>query len=190
METKSEAAAEKRRKFGALDIAYIGIFTALLAVCSWITVPTVIPVTLQTFGVCAAAGFLGAKRGVMTVAAYILLGVVGMPVFSNFSSGVGQIAGPTGGYIIGFLFTALIVGAAADIFGKKIWVYAVSMVLGIATLYAFGTAWFVLVYNRAAENAVSASAALSKCVVPFIIPDLLKAAAATALCSALKKRIK
>ena len=182
METKSETMAEKKRKFGALDIAYIGIFTALLAVCSWITVPTVIPVTLQTFGVCAAAGFLGAKRGVMTVAAYILLGVVGMPVFSNFSSGVGQIAGPTGGYIIGFLFTALIVGAAADIFGRKIWAYAVSMVLGIAVLYAFGTAWYMFL------TASPLSAALISCVVPFLPGDALKIAAGAFLAKSVRRR--
>lgn len=181
---------EKKKKIKTADIAYVGIFTAIIAVCSWITVPTVIPVTLQTLAICTAAGLLGAKKGVAAVVAYIMLGIAGMPVFSNFSSGIGQIAGPTGGYLIGFVFTALIVGGAVDLFDKKIWVYAASMILGTAVCYAFGTVWFVLVYNAKAETAVSVSSALATCVVPFIIPDLVKLTAATGLCAALKKYIK
>lgn len=186
----AESKVKKRKKFTTLDMAYVGIFAAIIAVCSWISVPLTIPVTLQTMAVCLTAGLLGTKRGVLAVAAYLLIGLVGVPVFSNFTAGVSRLMGPTGGYLIGFIFTALIVGAATELFGDKIWVYAVSMIVGIAVLYAFGTAWYVIVYNGGNADTVTVSSALAACVVPFIIPDLIKISLATFFCSALKKRIK
>lgn len=186
----AESKVKKRKKFTTLDMVYVGIFAAIIAVCSWISVPLTIPVTLQTMAVCLTAGLLGTKRGVLAVAVYLLIGLVGVPVFSNFTAGVSRLMGPTGGYLIGFIFTALIVGAATELFGDKIWVYAVSMIVGIAVLYAFGTAWYVIVYNRGNADAVTVSSALAACVVPFIIPDLIKISLATFFCSVLKKHIK
>ena len=189
MEIKTtRSKAKKRKKFTTLDMAYVGIFAAIIAVCSWISIPFTIPVTLQTMAVCITAGLLGTKRGVLTILIYFFIGLAGVPVFSNFSAGAGQLMGPTGGYLIGFIFTALIVGAATEFFGDKIWVYAVSMILGIAVLYAFGTAWFIIIYNRGNADAVTVSGALSMCVVPFIIPDLIKIALATFFCKALRQR--
>lgn len=181
---------KKRKKLTTFDMVYVGIFAAIIAVCSWISIPLTIPVTLQTMAVCITAGLLGTKRGTLTVLVYMLIGFVGMPVFSNFSAGVGQLMGPTGGYLIGFIFTALIIGIFTELLGSKIWVYAVSMIVGIAVLYAFGTAWFVIVYNRGNADAVTISGALAMCVVPFIIPDLIKIALATFFCTSLKKYIK
>ena len=191
MESGTVKRKEKvRKKFNTIDMVYVGIFAAIIAVCSWISVPLTIPVTLQTMAVCITAGLLGTKRGVLTVFIYMLIGFVGVPVFSNFSAGVGQLMGPTGGYLIGFIFTALIIGAFTELLGDKIWVYVLSMVLGIVVLYAFGTAWYIIVYNRANADVVTISGALSMCVVPFIIPDLIKIALATFFCRALKKHIK
>ena len=86
-------------KFQTKDIAYIGIFTALMAICSWISLPlpSGIPVTLQTFGVFLAVGILGGRRGTLAVAAYLLLGLVGAPVLAGFSGGVGSYLTPSGG---------------------------------------------------------------------------------------------
>lgn len=182
--------AKRRKKLTTFDMVYVGIFAAIIAVCSWISIPLTIPVTLQTMAVCITAGLLGAKRGTLTVLVYMLIGFVGVPVFSNFSAGVGQLMGPTGGYLIGFIFTALIIGISTELLGNKVWVYAVSMIVGIAVLYAFGTAWFIIVYNKANADAVTISGALGMCVVPFIIPDLIKIALATFFCTALKKHIK
>ncbi len=179
-----------KRKFAASDAAYIGVFTAIIAVCSWISIPAPIPFTLQTMGVCICAGILGAKKGALCVIVYILLGVIGIPVFSGFSSGIGQLLGPTGGYIIGFIFTALIIGGFSHLFGKKGIVLFLSMVLGIAVCYVFGTAWYMIVYNKSSEANVSLSGALGICVVPFIIPDMAKAAAAAFICLSLKKYTK
>lgn len=190
MSEESIQQKKAKKKFKTADIVYVGIFAAMIAVCSWISIPLAVPITLQTMGVCICSGFLGAKRGVLCIFVYIMLGVIGLPVFSGFSSGIGQLLGPTGGYIIGFIFTALIVGCVSSFISKKAWVLFISMIIGIAVLYVFGTAWFMIVYNRNNETAVSLSAALGMCVLPFIIPDIIKAAAATFICTSLKKYVK
>ena len=171
------------------DLAYIALFAVLMAVCSWISIPTVVPFTLQTFAVFLAVGVLGGKRGTLAVLVYILLGAVGVPVFSGFTGGLGILLGTTGGYIIGFLFTALVMWLMAAVLGKKLWVLAVSMVLGLAVCYAFGTAWFMVVYART-SGAVGLGTALGWCVIPFIIPDLAKIALALLLSHRLGKVLK
>ncbi|MDE6385436.1 MAG: biotin transporter BioY [Eubacterium sp.] len=181
---------KKSKRFKTIDLAYIGIFAALITVCSWISIPLpTVPITLQTMGVCIASGLLGTKRGTLTVIVYILLGLIGVPVFAGFSSGIGVLAGATGGYIIGFIFTALIVGIMLKLLGKKVWVYILSMIIGIAVCYAFGTAWF-MIYNNNKGDAVSLVMALGWCVTPFIIPDLVKIAVAAVLCRRLNKYVK
>ena len=86
----------------------IALFAVLLAVFSWTTIPFAVPFTLQTFGVYVALMLLGGKKGTIAIALYILLGAVGVPVFSGFKGGVGALLGPTGGYIFGFLATGLV----------------------------------------------------------------------------------
>ena len=95
------------QKIKTTDIAFIAMFSAILAVCSWISIPAAVPFTLQTFGVFLAVGVLGGKRGTLTVLTYILMGMIGVPVFAGFSGGIGCLLGSTGGYIIGFLFSAI-----------------------------------------------------------------------------------
>lgn len=164
-------------KFKTIDIVYIAVFAALMAVCSWISIPTMVPFTLQTFGVFLAVCLLGGKRGTLSVLVYILLGAVGLPVFAGFSGGISSLLGSTGGYIIGFLFSALIMWLCEILLGKKLWAYAVSMILGLIVCYAFGTVWFMVVYARS-SGAVGLITVLGWCVFPFIIPDLVKIALA------------
>ena len=177
------------RRSKTLDMAYIAIFAGVMAICSWISIPATVPFTLQTFGVFLAVGVLGGKRGTLSVLIYILLGAIGLPVFAGFSGGIGSILGTTGGYIIGFLFSALVMWGMEAAFGKKLWVRAFSMVLGLAVCYAFGTAWFMLVYART-SGAVGLGTVLGWCVIPFIIPDLVKIALALLLCKRLAKLIR
>ena len=92
-----EKTAGKTAKLSAKDMAQIGMMTALMAVCAWITVPFTIPFTLQTFGVFVTLRLLEGRRGTFAIALYILLGAVGVPVFSGFGAGGGVLAGPTGG---------------------------------------------------------------------------------------------
>lgn len=173
----------------ALTLTYIALSAALIAVCSWISIPTIVPFTLQTFAVCLISALLGAKRGTLAVIVYICLGAVGFPVFANFSGGLGSLFGTTGGYIFGFIFTALIVGAAVQKLGHKLYVIALSMLIGIAVCYAFGTAWFMFVYTSQ-TGAVGLVTVLGWCVFPFIIPDLIKIAVATILVNRLHRFIK
>ena len=166
-----------KRNYNTLDLVYTALGAVLIAVCSWISIPTTVPFTMQTFAVFFVLLALGGKRGTMSILVYILLGAVGMPVFAQFASGMGVLLGSTGGYIVGFLFTGLIYWFAAGIFGKKRWVQIASLLVGTAVLYAFGTAWFLLFYARTGQ-AVGIGAALAWCVIPFIVPDLIKMALA------------
>ena len=89
------------------DLVYIAVFAVLMAVCSWISVPTAVPFNLQTFAVFMAVGVLGGRRGTMSVALYIILGAVGVPVFAGMTGGIGILTGTTGGYIVGYFLPLL-----------------------------------------------------------------------------------
>lgn len=177
-----------KQSFKTTDIAYIGMFAALMAVCSWISIPTTVPFTLQTMGVFTAVGILGGKRGTTAVLVYILMGALGLPVFSGFTGGIGILFGSTGGYIIGFLASALVMWAMEAMFGRSRPVLLCAMVLGLLVCYAFGTVWFLQVYTRA-NGAVGLATVLGWCVIPFIIPDLVKISVAMVL-SDLRKYLK
>ena len=179
-----------KTKIRTLDMAYMALFAVLMAVCSWISLPLgPVPFTLQTFAVFLAVGVLGGRRSTITILVYILMGAVGLPVFSNFSGGIGQLMGATGGYILGFLGSALVMWAVEALLGKKTWVLAVSMVLGLVVCYAFGTFWFMQVYART-SGPVGVMAALGWCVFPYILPDLGKIALALLLGNRLSRVLK
>jgi biotin transport system substrate-specific component len=184
----SETQTKKRNKL--LDIVYIGVASALIAVCSWITIPLpTVPITLQTLGVCVVAGLLGFKRGTLATAIYIILGAIGVPVFANFSGGFAVILGQTGGYIIGFIFTAMIVGFVSDKFNGKLLPLIIAMVVGILVCYAFGTAWFAVVYAKSNDPATLLTI-LGWCVFPFLLPDAVKIAIAGIVANRVRKLIK
>ena len=156
-----------------LDVVYTGMFVVLIAICSWISIPTAVPFTLQTFGVFMAVETLGGKRGTMAVAVYILLGALGIPVFAGFSGGMGVLLGSTGGYIIGFVFSALTIWGIESAFGHGRVAAVLAMLSGLLVCYLFGTIWFMVVYARGG-NTASLITILGWCVFPFIIPDLAK----------------
>ncbi len=163
------------------DMVYIAMFAVLIAVCSWISVPATVPFTLQTFGVFVTVGVLGGKRGSLSVLVYLLLGMIGVPVFAGFSGGIGCLLGSTGGYIIGFLFSALVMWGMEIAFGKSRFVLVLSMILGLMVCYLFGTIWFMTVYART-TGAIGVMTALGWCVFPYIIPDGIKIVLAMILC--------
>lgn len=172
------AATTKNNK--TLDMVYIAMFAVLIAICSWISIPTMVPFTLQTFGIFVTVGILGGKRGSLSVLIYLLLGAIGVPVFAGFSGGVQALVGTTGGYIIGFLLSALLMWGMEKLLGRKTWVLALSMVLGLVACYAFGTFWFMEVYAKNSGE-IGLLTALGWCVFPFIIPDMIKIALALLL---------
>lgn len=168
------------------DMAYIAVFTVLIAICSWISIPMAVPFTLQTFAIFLSVLILGGKRGTLAVVIYVLLGAIGVPVFAGFCGGLGVLMRNTGGYIIGFIFSALVMWLMESLLGRKIWVQAVSMVLGLLVCYALGTVWFMFVYMRT-TGAVGLATVLGWCVLPFIIPDIVKIVLALSLGNSLRK---
>ena len=186
-ENKKEIRTENRNKShqAVLDMVYTAMFAAVICICSIVSVDIgTVPVTLQTFAICIAAAILGWKRGTVSVLVYVLLGAVGLPVFAGLKGGIQILTGPTGGYIIGFIFTAVIVGSAAEIFDRKLIPLVISMALGILVCYAVGTPWFMYVTKM--DFALS----LGFCVTPFIPFDAIKIVLATVIVNRLNKAVK
>lgn len=175
-----------------LDLAYIALFAVLTAVCAWITVPMPQPMvqfTLQTFAVFMTLAVLGGRRGTYAVVVYLLLGAVGVPVFSGMQGGLGVLLGSTGGYIVGFIAMALVYWLLTARLGASLPVTIAASVLGLAVCYAFGTAWYLAVYTST-KGPLRLMTALGWCVFPFIIPDLVKLVLAVLLARRVKRFLK
>ena len=188
MTTNSLPAVRSR----TLDLTYSALFAVLMAVCSWISTPSTplsVPFTLQTFGLFAAFTMLGGRRSTWAVAVYLLMGLAGLPVFAGFQGGAGVLLGATGGYIMGFLAAGLVYWLTTALLGEKLPAAVLACLLGMVTYYILGTAWFLAVYSRT-TGPIGLSAALGWCVIPFIVPDLLKMALAVVLSRRLKRFIK
>lgn len=177
-----------KKKSRIYDITFIAISAAIMAVCSWISIPGPVPFTLQTFGVFVTVGILGGRRGTLAMLVFLLLGAVGIPVFAGFSGGFGVLLGSTGGYLLGFLFTALIMWLFEKIPGNKTLMLILSMLVGLVVCYAFGTAWFMVVYGHN-TGPIGLGSTLMMCVVPFILPDLAKIALAFLISSRVRKYV-
>ncbi len=169
-------------------LALCGLFAALTAVCSYITIPlgfTPVPMTLGTLGVFLAGGLLGKKYGTISIAVYVLMGAVGIPVFAGFQAGIGVLAGPTGGFIIGYIPAAFIIGCGVDASaaaagGRKLALCIGAMILGLAACYVLGILWFLIL------TGTGLWASLVACVFPFIPADGVKILAALILVRRLK----
>lgn len=180
----SENIVSRPKAFKTREIVLISVFSAIMAVCSWISVPTVIPFTLQTFGVFCALSILGGKNGFFSVLVYILIGAVGMPVFSGFNAGLSALTSYSGGYIWGFLFLALVFWIAEKLFGKKLYIQVISLIIGMSVCYLCGTLWFMHVTKS------SFLYGLSACVLPYLLFDLLKLVCAVGISLKVKKYAK
>jgi len=185
-----------KNRLKTLDLVYIAVCAVVLAVCSWISIPTAVPFTMQTFGVYCVLLLLGGKRGTLSIIVFLLLGAVGLPVFAGFSGGIGSLLGSTGGYLIGFIFMGLIYWLTEALLirtqnssASKLAVKAAALVVGLAVCYAFGTVWFMSVYARQ-TGAIGLGTALGWCVLPFIVPDLVKLAIAVPLSARLTKAVR
>lgn len=158
------------KNFKTIDIVTVSLAAALMCICSWIQIPSAVPFTLQTFAVFFVALVLGAGKGFLAATIYTLLGIVGLPVFSGFQSGVSALLGPTGGYIIGFILCVFIVGVLADKKGFALPFAIVYIVTGLVICYTAGTLWYIFTYSKG-----DVLGAFSVCVLPFIVPDVIKA---------------
>ena len=170
------------------DLTYTALGAVLIVICSWISVPAPVPFTLQTFAVFCVLELLGGRRGTLAVLLYLLLGAVGLPVFSGFRGGVGALLGPTGGFLLGFLLTGLLYWLC-ERFARRAALRVLVLALGLALCYAFGTAWFMAVYARGGE-ALALGTALGWCVWPFLLPDGAKLALAMLLARRVRPLLK
>lgn len=187
---KKDIVREERKDFFSIqDITLVALFAAFITICSFITIPIgPVPFSLQTFGVFVTAGLLGTKRGTISVLVYVLLGLIGVPVFRG-NGGIGVLVGVTGGYITGFIFSALIIGSI-NYFIKtnkpriRFVILVISMIVGDVVCFLIGTVQFMAV------SETNLTYALANCVVPFIIPDLVKIFWAAVFINAVRKHIK
>ena len=168
--------AKKQPRFRTIELAYIALGTALIAVCAWITVPFTVPFTMQLFAVFLVLMLIGGRNGTISIAVYLLLGAVGVPVFSGFKGGFGVLIGMTGGYLVGMLLIGIVYWILTKLIGKKLWTELLAFVIGLLLCYLFGTVWFSVVNGEK-----SFFASLTVCVVPFLLPDAAKLALAYVL---------
>ncbi len=153
-------------------MARSALFAALLSICAWLAVPVGDGfITLQTLGVFLCLGLLGGKWGTISICLYLLLGAVGLPVFSGFRGGLGAILDATGGYILGFLFTGGMYWLLTALLGSGRWVKLTAWVLGLSLCYLFGSVWYWYFYLGQGGTFLLV---LLKCVVPYLLPDGIK----------------
>ena len=169
------------------DMTFVALMAVLICVSTWICIPGAVPFTMQTFGVFAAVELLGGRRGVWAVAVYLLMGAVGLPVFSGMTGGFGILLGQTGGYLWGFLLIPLLCRLAEVLPCRGSAARVAAMVLGMILCYGLGTVWYVQVSGA---GMAGWTAALSVCVLPFLIPDAVKLFLALSLGRKLAKYIR
>lgn len=175
-----------QNKMKTKELTLIGLMTAVTCILGPLSIPlpfSVVPISFTNLVIYFTVFLLGWKKGTLSYLIYLLIGLVGLPVFSGFSGGIGKIAGPTGGYLAGFLLLAIISGIFIEKFRGKIYMYALGMVLGLAVTYLFGTTW--LSY----QLGLTFKEGLFMGVIPYIPGDIVKIAAALILGPILRKNV-
>ena len=169
------------RRLAVPQMALAAMVTALIAVASQIAIPLpMVPINLGLLAIFIAGFTLERRWAMASVLLFLLMGAIGLPVFSNFGGGLGKLLGVTGGYLVGFLASALVYWLFTRLFGQAYWARLTGMLLGLAVCYAFGTAWFLVVYTKN-TGAIGLWTALGWCVFPYILPDCVKIALALAI---------
>ena len=172
----------RNKKIYALTMT-AAVAAAVCVLSPWAVPFGAVPLSLCTLFLYLTAWVLGAKRAVAATAVYVLMGAAGLPVFSGFMGGLGHLAGPTGGYIVGYLPLTAICALFVRGFPAQRWMHLAGMALGTAVLYAMGTVWFCL------QTGTGPVQALVVCVLPFLPGDLTKMLAALLLGPALRDRL-
>ena len=181
--------ADKTQKNKTYNIVLIAVSAALIAICSWISITIgPVPFTLQTLAIFAVLMTIGGARGSVAVIIYLLLGLVGVPVFAGFKGGPASFLGPTGGFLVGFAVASLVWILLEKLLRDKMSSSAVKRILyGVinaviceVVMYTIGVIWFMVVYGRQ-TGPIGLGATLTMCVIPFIIPDIVKIAVAVVI---------
>ena len=167
----SGTVAVDNQKIKTKQMVLIALMTAVTCVLGPLSIPlpfSPVPISLTNFAIFLAIFVLGMKNGTISFIIYLLLGAVGVPVFSSFRGGLQVLAGPTGGYLIGFIFLALIMGFALDHFNRKLVPTIIGMIIGMAVCYAFGTVWLAKLLS------LSFKEGLMMGVIPYLAGDAAK----------------
>lgn len=175
------------KDLNAKTIALIGLMAAVTCIMGPLSIPlpfSPVPISLTNLAIYLTIYVLGMKKGTLSYIIYLLLGFAGLPVFSGFTSGPAKLLGPTGGYLIGFIFLAIICGIFIEKWPTKRLLCFIGMVIGTAVCYLFGTVWL------AYQAGMSFYAALAAGVIPFIPGDLVKIVIAMILGTEIRKRLK
>ena len=161
----------KNQRLNTQDITIIAIMAAITCVMAQITIPMPlgVPMTMQTFAVTLAGAALGSKRSSLAMLVYLLLGAVGLPVFSGFSGGLTMLVGPTGGFLISFPIMAFIIGLGSSHIKEKPILFWTFLAVGTIVNYVFGTLVFCL------STGATLAAGITACVIPFIPTTIIKA---------------
>ena len=169
------------------DMIAISLMTSVLCVIAPFSIPlpfTPVPISLTNLAIYISSCILGSKKGTISVLLYLLIGAFGLPVFSGFSGGFTKLAGPTGGYLIGFIVCAIFTGIFVEKFEDNIYMYPVGMIIGTIACYGLGTVWLAF------QLKIGYSQALLIGVIPYIIGDGLKIIGSTILGYILRSRLK
>lgn len=166
------------------QMSLAAIMTAVICILSPISLNIgPVPISLGTFAVSLSVCILGRNLGMLSYLLYLLLGFIGLPVFSNYGAGVEKLLGPTGGYLIGMIFLAFIGGFAVEKFSKSPIKQYLGLMLGIAFCYLLGTLWLGKVLSMDFGKALSVG------VIPFILPDAIKVLLALVLGKKIRGRL-
>ena len=167
----SGTVAVDNQKIRTKQMVLIALMTAVTCVLGPLSIPlpfSPVPISLTNFAIFLAIFVLGMKSGTISFIIYLLLGAIGVPVFSSFRGGLQVLAGPTGGYLIGFIFLALIMGFTLEHFDRKLVPTIIGMIIGMAVCYAFGTVWLAKLLS------LSFKEGLMMGVIPYLPGDAAK----------------
>lgn len=175
----------KNQNTSALTL--IGLMTAVTCILGPLSIAipiSPVPISFTNLAIYFSVIILGWKKGTISFLVYLLIGFAGVPVFSNFTAGPAKLLGPTGGYLIGFIFLALIAGCFVDRFPGRIHMYVTGMVLGTLVTYLLGSGWL------AYQAGMTFQAALLAGVIPYIPGDIVKITIAAVLGTTVRKQVK
>ncbi|MFN2356554.1 MAG: biotin transporter BioY [Desulfotignum sp.] len=167
------------------SIVYTALFVALISVGAFIAIPIgPVPIVLQNMFVLLAGLILGPAWGLTCVAVYLLVGLAGLPVFAGGTSGIGKLFGPTGGYLLGYLPAVFVTGTLSAWLGKRPGWDILALTAGSVVVYAAGVPWLKIAFAMSWGKAMAAG------MLPFLVGDVIKIAAAAAIAGKIRPFVK
>ena len=176
---------KEKKSLSIQQLAVIGVMTAVTCILAPLSIPIgPVPISFTNLAIYISLYVLGVKLGTLSYVVYLLIGLVGVPVFSGFTSGPAKLFGPTGGYLIGFILMAVTAGIFIDKFINKMYLCFIGMLLGTAVCYLLGTLWLAYLGNLTFQQALAAG------VLPFIPGDVIKMVLAMLIGPQLRRQLK